>query len=170
MHGGTVEAASDGVGEGAEFVVRLPVLEETTMEREHPTPVSQGERRLRLLVVDDNADLVDMLAAVLESAGHEVRTALDGASAVSAALSYRPDVVLLDVGLPGMSGLEVARELRRHPETSDMRLVALTGWGQAEDRRQTRDAGFDYHLTKPTQPEALHRLLEGLAATPRPER
>ena len=100
-------------------------------------------RRLKVLVVDDNVDLVEMLAILVEDAGHEVRKALDGGSAVSAARSYRPDVILLDLGLPVLSGLDVARELRRHPEMARTRLVALTGWGQAEDRRQTEDAGFD---------------------------
>ena len=92
-------------------------------------------------------------------ADSDVRKAFDGPSAVSAAVSYRPDVVLLDVGLPGMSGLEVARELRRRPETSSARLIALTGWGQAGDRHATRDAGFDAHLTKPTDPDVLEAVL-----------
>lgn len=116
-----------------------------------------------MLVVDDNADLVAMLAVFVETFGHEVRKALDGPSAVSAALSCRPDVVLLDLGLPGISGLEVARELRRRPETADARIVALTGWGQEEDRRRTEDAGFDEHLTKPTDPLQLQQLLARFA-------
>ena len=104
-----------------------------------------------------------MLGLVVSGLGHEVRKALDGRSAVSAALSYRPDVVLLNLGLPLMTGIEVARELRRHPETADTQLVALTGWGQMEDRRQTQEAGFDHHLTKPTDPKTLERLLTEFA-------
>jgi DNA-binding response OmpR family regulator len=110
-------------------------------------------------VVDDNHDLVEMLHFAITSMGHDVRKALDGRSGISAALSYRPDVILLDLGLPVVSGLEVAREVRRHPDIANTRLVALTGWGQEEDRRHTTEAGFDYHLTKPTDPEELEKLL-----------
>jgi CheY-like chemotaxis protein len=112
-----------------------------------------------VLVVDDNVDLVAMLSATVLAMGHEVREALDGLSALAAARDYRPDVVLLDLGLPGMSGIEVAQELRRRPETARIRLFAMTGWGQAEDQRQTKEAGFDHHLTKPTDPDILERLL-----------
>ena len=160
MHGGTVTAKSLGVGKGAEFVVRMPVVHAAaTGKSAHATSQSPSGHRLKVLVVDDNADLVEMLALLVEAAGHDVRKALDGRSAVSAALAYRPDVVLLDLGLPVMNGLEVARELRRRPETANARLVALTGWGQAEDRRQTEEAGFDRHLTKPADPDTLNRLL-----------
>jgi CheY-like chemotaxis protein len=116
-------------------------------------------RRLRVLVVDDNADLVEMLAMVVESAGHDVRKALDGISGIATATSYHPDVVFLDLGMPGMGGIEVALELRRSPETSKARMVALTGWDQVEDRQETERAGFDFHLTKPTDPAHLERLL-----------
>jgi len=161
MHGGTVAANSPGVGEGAEFVVRLPVVDAAAVGGSaHAAARGPAGRRLKVLVVDDNADLVEMLALLVEAAGHDVRKALDGRSAVSAALAYRPDVVLLDLGLPVMSGLEVARELRGRQETAHVRLVALTGWGQAEDRRQTEEAGFDRHLTKPADPETLNRLLQ----------
>jgi CheY-like chemotaxis protein len=105
-----------------------------------------------------------MLALTVTASGHEVRTALDGRTAVSAAISFRPDVVLLDIGLPVMTGLDVARDLRRRPDMAGIRLVALTGWGQAEDRRRTREAGFDRHLTKPTEPLAVTRLLEEFAS------
>ncbi|MBP1636553.1 MAG: arcB 2, partial [Acidobacteria bacterium] len=166
MHGGTIEARSGGVGEGAEFVVRLPLA---PAEARHGRSPAAGDgagaagTQLKVLVVDDNADAVQMLATVLEYAGHDVRKALDGRNAVSTALSYRPDVVLLDLGLPGMSGLDVARELRRHAETAGARLVAVTGWGQAEDRERTRAAGFDHHLTKPANPEELWELLRRIA-------
>jgi CheY-like chemotaxis protein len=112
-----------------------------------------------VLVVDDNADLLEMLGMVITTLGHHVRKASDGPAAIAAAVRYGPDVVLLDLGLPGMSGLEVAKELRKHPRTARARLVALTGWGQAEHRRQTAEAGFDDQLTKPIDPETLERLL-----------
>jgi CheY-like chemotaxis protein len=118
-----------------------------------------------VLIVDDSADLVEMLGLVVEGFGHDVRKTLDGRSAIAVALAYRPDVVLLDLGLPVISGEDVARELRRHPEMAATRLVALTGWGQAEDRRRTKDAGFDDHLTKPTDPRELQRLLADVART-----
>jgi PAS domain S-box-containing protein len=161
MHAGTIEACSAGIGHGAEFVVRLPVAHDAKVDEARPTtdiPPQIG-RRLKVLVVDDNADLVEMLAMVIAGLGHDVRKALDGQTAVSAAVSYRPDVVLLDLGLPVMGGIEVAAQLRAHPETASARLVALTGRGHADDRRQTKEAGFEEHLTKPTDPNALARLL-----------
>jgi CheY-like chemotaxis protein len=168
MHDGTIEARSAGIGQGAEFVVRLPIAADITVgngdEAQRPSALPAGGRRLRVLVVDDNADFVEMLALIVEHAGHEVRKALDGPSAVSAALAYRPHVVFLDLGLPVMSGIEVARELRRHDEMAAVRLVALTGWGQAEDRRRTSEAGFQYHLTKPTEPLDVERLLNDVAS------
>jgi CheY-like chemotaxis protein len=106
-----------------------------------------------------------MLSVVVEAGGHDVRKAGDGATALSAAREFGPDVVLLDVGLPDMSGLDVARALRRDPSTAGLRLVALTGWGQAEDRRETAAAGFDYHLTKPADPDTLLQLLAMLGST-----
>jgi signal transduction histidine kinase/ActR/RegA family two-component response regulator len=164
LHGGTIEARSGGVGQGAEFIVRLPVVGDAK-----PCMAGAGEptraagAALRVLIVDDNADFVDMLAVMVGMLGHDVGKALDGPSAISAAASYRPDVVLLDLGLPGLSGYEVARCLRQHPDTARTRLVALTGWGQEEDRARTRDAGFDHHLTKPTEPETLCRLLSEIS-------
>jgi PAS domain S-box-containing protein len=164
MHGGTIEARSAGLGQGSEFVIRLPAVRETTgADISQPATVAGGVR-LRVLIVDDNADLVEMLALSIEAAGHQVRKALDGPGALLAAMEYHPDVVLLDLGLPRMSGIEVAGELRRRPETADTTLVALTGWGQEEHQRATQAAGFDYHLTKPTDPQELHRLLADIAA------
>jgi len=166
MHGGTIEARSDGPGTGAEFVVRLPPAPATGPDRAPDDPSSghAAGRRLKVLIVDDNADLVEMLSIVVAASGHEVERAHDGAGAIAKALSWRPDVVLLDVGMPDMSGIEVARQLRRHPETLGTRLVALTGWGQPEDRRRTREAGFDHHLTKPAEPDAVRDLLAAFAA------
>jgi two-component system, sensor histidine kinase len=166
LHGGTLIARSDGAGLGAEFEVRLPSIAaglDDPTEGNLPRP--PRARRLRVLVVDDNADLLDMLAVAVEGEGHEVQKALDGSSAVSAAMAFRPDVVVLDLGLPVMSGFDVARALRRDPGLAHVRLVALTGLGQADDRNQTRDAGFDHHLTKPADPLELQRLLAEIAGT-----
>ncbi len=165
MHQGTIEASSAGEGQGSEFVVRLPLADAPgiTAGGEVARDFS-GNRRLKVLIVDDNVDLVEMLAMVVGGLGHRVQTSLDGESAVSTALTYRPDVVVLDVGLPVMNGLDVARELRRHDETAHARLIALTGWGQPEDREKTADAGFDYHLTKPADPRRLEQLLGQVAA------
>ena len=171
MHGGTVEVRSDGPGQGAEFTIRLPVAPGAAPEdrQEIQSPVSAAGRRLLVLVVDDNADLVEMLALVIEAAGHDVRKALDGRSALSTAASCHPDVVVLDLGLPDMSGFDVARALRKDPATAGACLVALTGWGQVEDRRRTELAGFDRHLTKPADLATVQRLLFEVAnerATP----
>jgi PAS domain S-box-containing protein len=165
LHGGSIEAGSGGPGRGSEFVVRLPLAStlKATQGEQRPPSSLPPVGRLKVLVVDDNNDLVQMLELAVERMGHEVRRALDGQSAILAALSYRPDVVLLDLGLPIVSGLDVARELRRHRELAHMRLVALTGWGQEEDRQHTSEAGFDRHLTKPTNPEELERLLAEFA-------
>lgn len=165
MHGGTIAASSGGIGHGAEFTVTLPVADQAAIvESSGQAVTAAGVRRLKVLIVDDNVDLVEMLALVVEAAGHDVRKALDGRSGLSAALSYQPDVALLDLGLPVVNGIEVARELRQHAETAKACLVALTGWGQAEDRERTRAAGFDVHLTKPTRPDELQQLLESIAA------
>jgi CheY-like chemotaxis protein/anti-sigma regulatory factor (Ser/Thr protein kinase) len=167
MHGGSIEAHSPGAGQGSAFIVRLPITQRdaTSAVTDVEPPAARSAARLKVLIVDDSADLVEMLGLVVEGFGHDVRKTLDGRSAIAVALAYRPDVVLLDLGLPVISGEDVARELRRHPEMAATRLVALTGWGQAEDRRRTKDAGFDDHLTKPTDPRELQRLLADVART-----
>ena len=168
MHKGTVEASSAGLGKGSEFVVRLPLsaqegwrrTEEESGETAHAPARSSG--RL-LLVVDDNTDAADSLAMLLRLQGHEVRVAHDGPAALEMAKGYRPEMVFLDIGMPGMDGYEVARRLRRQPGLEKVRLAALTGWGQEEDRRRTAEAGFDHHLVKPVEPGTLEALLESLA-------
>lgn len=120
---------------------------------------------LRVLVVDDNHDAVETLAMLLGLWGHDVRLAADGPSAVETAAAHRPDVVLLDISLPGMSGYEVAERLRANPELRETVLVAMTGYGQAEDKKETREAGFTLHLVKPVEPDVLQKLLADLGAT-----
>ena len=164
MHGGSVEALSEGQGKGCEFVVRFPILERRLDRRRGqgeeltvggcPTPRS-------VLVVDDNQDAAESLAVLLRLAGHEVRTAYDGLVGLEAAKDFQPEVILLDIGLPRVSGYEVARELRKQVGLKEALLVAVTGYGQEEDRRKSREAGFDDHLTKPVDLAALQTLLAG---------
>jgi signal transduction histidine kinase len=161
MHGGTVAARSDGPGKGSEFIVRLPVRA-TAPEGE---PGAAPEKRVRaparrILIVDDNIDAAESCALLLRLQGHTTRVAHDGPSALEMVCEYRPDVVLLDIGLPhGMSGHDVARELRRQPATRSALLIAMTGYGQEDDYLQSREAGFDHHLTKPADPDLLQQLL-----------
>jgi signal transduction histidine kinase/ActR/RegA family two-component response regulator len=159
LHGGTVEAHSAGPGKGSEFVVRLPVLRGRPAEGPPAArPPAEAPRR-RVLLVDDNADASASLALVLRLRGHEVATAADGPEALQLAHSFRPEVVLLDLGLPGMDGCEVARRLRGTAETAGVHLVALTGHGQEEDRRRAREAGCAAHLVKPTDLDEIERVL-----------
>ena len=165
MHGGSVEAQSEGAGRGAEFAIRLPraVATVPTKEQQALSAGNEHSGRVKVLVVDDNVDLVEMLSMVIEAAGHYVRKAFDGRSGISAALEYQPDLILLDVGMPDLKGTEVAKELRRHRELAGARIVALTGWGQPDDRQRTAAAGFDDHLTKPADPGQIQRILEEVA-------
>jgi PAS domain S-box-containing protein len=167
LHGGTVAATSGGDGHGSEFTVRLPIAPAEPPPR---GPGIGGERprsvvpARRILVVDDNRDAAGSLGVLLNVMGHEVRTAHDGATAVEVARTFRPEVALLDIGMPGMSGYELAQLLRRLPQLQGIVLVAVTGWGQDGDRRRSRDAGFDHHLTKPADLPALEELLATLDA------
>jgi PAS domain S-box-containing protein len=160
MHGGRVEAFSDGPGRGSEFVIELPlaVAPAQASPSRADTPVEQPSR-LRILVVDDNRDAADSLAMLLEMLGNDVHTAHDGLEAVGAAAAFHPDVVLLDIGLPKLNGYEVAQRIREMPGGAKVLLVALTGWGQEEDRRRTKEAGFDQHMTKPVELANLQKLL-----------
>jgi PAS domain S-box-containing protein len=162
MHGGRLEVHSDGRGRGSEFVIRLPLVEPRTPIAERATPVDfngQPAPSSRVLVVDDNVDAAASLAMLLTALGHEVRAANDGASALEAIRSFNPSVVLLDLGMPGMSGYEVARRARTMLTGKPTVLIALTGWGQEDDRRRTREAGFDHHLVKPVEIKTLKALL-----------
>ncbi|MFN7134382.1 MAG: ATP-binding protein, partial [Myxococcales bacterium] len=158
MHGGRVAAASEGAGRGSTFTVRLPIVESSAEAAR--ADAGPGAGRRRVLVVDDNVPAATLLGRLLgKLGGHEVRLAHDGAAAVAEAESFRPDLILLDIGLPKMDGYEVARRLRGRPELDGALLVALTGYGTAEDRRRSLEAGFDDHLVKPPDVEMLRRVL-----------
>ncbi len=160
LHGGKVEARSEGAGRGTEFVVRLPVLAESTSSTPtQPVRAQAPETSRSILVVDDNADSAKSLAMLLKLGGHSIRTAHDGLEALAAAENYRPDVVLLDIGLPRLNGYDVARRIREQPWGSEMTLIALTGWGQDDDRQKSKDAGFDEHLVKPVEIASLKKIL-----------
>ncbi|HSD29224.1 MAG TPA: PAS domain S-box protein [Vicinamibacteria bacterium] len=162
MHGGSVEARSEGPGKGSEFVVRLPIARAAARPAprgaESGQPVA-GPRALRILVVDDNHDAADSLGMLLRMMGNEVHTAHDGVEALGAVAAFHPDVVLLDLGLPKLDGFEVADRIREQRGGADVLLVALTGWGRSEDRRRSREAGFDHHMTKPVEFKALQQFL-----------
>jgi CheY-like chemotaxis protein len=161
MHGGTVEVHSAGVGEGSEFVVRLPILVETREPAPPEPTISKPTTATarRILVVDDNRDSATSLAMLLKMTGNETHTAYDGLEAVDAAATFRPDVVLLDIGLPKLNGYEACRRIREQPCGKGVVLIALTGWGQEEERRKAKEAGFDGHLVKPLDLAALQAML-----------
>lgn len=165
MHGGTIEAFSDGIGRGSEFVVTLPALERARRQPDDEQASAAETRSVkspkRVLVVDDNRDAADTLAMLLELWGHQVQIAGDGLTAMELGEAFDPHVVLLDLGLPGLDGFEVARRMRSHQRLRHVHLVAITGYGRSEDRHDARDAGFDDHLTKPVEPDVLARLIDG---------
>ena len=161
LHDGNIEARSNGPGEGSEFVVRLPVF----VPPQEPLPKSDGPRATalsgcRILVVDDNKDSAVSLEMLLRLKGNDIRTAYDGLEAVEAAAAFRPELILLDIGLPKLNGYEVARRIRQQPWGRDTILVALTGWGQDDDRRRSQEAGFNFHIVKPVELAALEKLLD----------
>jgi PAS domain S-box-containing protein len=164
MHGGTIEASSDGPGLGSEFVVRLPISMEKSAPAKRPTLPGGFESMppRRILVVDDNVDSTESLAMLLKLAGHETRQAYDGVTAVEMAEQFNPELVLLDIGLPKLNGFDACRRIREQPWGKNMVLVALTGWGQEEDRKKSMDAGFNHHLVKPMDYPALMKLLAEL--------
>jgi CheY-like chemotaxis protein len=163
MHDGTVEARSDGPGRGSEFEVRFPILIEQSKPEEPPVIATMPPPR-RMLVVDDNPDAASSLAMLLQITGHETQMAHDGLEAVEAAERFRPDVILLDLGLPKLNGYEACRLIRELPCGKNILIVALTGWGQEEDRRKSGAAGFDHHMVKPVDHAALIKLLASQSA------
>ncbi|MBS0581103.1 MAG: response regulator [Proteobacteria bacterium] len=172
MHGGSVSVASDGPGTGSEFTIRLPI----SLERAEPdvaaevpaadTPTALARRRI--LLADDNQDALESLAMLLSLNGHEVHQARDGLRAFELAAQCRPEIAVLDIGMPRADGYEVARRIRSEPWGRDIRLVALTGWGQESDRQRAEQAGFDIHLTKPVDPAVMDRLLAGVLPARQP--
>ena len=163
MHDGSIEARSDGPDKGSEFIVRLPLL----LPTQEPPPRSDGPKatalsRTRILVVDDNRDSADSLEMLLRLKGNDIRIAYDGLEAVEVAETFRPELVLLDIGLPKLNGYDVARRIRQQSWGRDVTLVALTGWGQEEDRRRSQEAGFNLHVVKPVDLDGLEKLLAGL--------
>jgi PAS domain S-box-containing protein len=167
MHGGSVVARSDGPGKGSEFVVRLPIPLATAATGSRPTSdiaAVHAPTPHCILIVDDNNDAATSLAVMLRTLGYETRTACDGVAALEVAAAHPPDVVLLDIGMPKMSGYEVARRIREKPWGQRVVLIAVTGWGQVEHHRLTTEAGFDHHLVKPADPAALASLLASLPA------
>ncbi len=169
LHGGTIEARSEGPGKGSEFRVTLPVVDIPAAE----SPQAGGNHahgnrlaKYRILVVDDNCDSADTLAKMLSIVGHQTETAYDGLEAVQTAATFRPEVILLDIGLPHMNGYEAARHIRQQAWSKDTTLIALTGWGQERDKRRAMEVGFDHHLTKPVDPDALTMLIDSLHQAP----
>jgi len=166
LHGGTIAARSDGEGQGSEFVIRLPLAgaEDAAVERPGPAP-AEGRSGKRVLVVDDNRDGAELLEEVFRALGHTTRLAYDGEGALELARGFRPEIAFLDIGLPVMDGYQLARRMRAVPGLQEVRLVAVTGFGQEADRGRAREAGFDEHLVKPVEIDALRilmgRLLSG---------
>jgi CheY-like chemotaxis protein len=175
LHGGSVAAHSAGLGQGSEFTVRLPVLAPAAREIRTADGDSDGDgeppavaAHRRILVADDNTDSAESLALLLTLRGSEVRTAHDGWEAVETAAAFGPDIVLLDIGMPRLNGYEAARKIREQARGKRVVLIALTGWGQDEDRRRSTDAGFDFHLVKPVDFAALEQLLASLESRSSP--
>ena len=162
LHGGSVSATSAGPGLGSEFTVRIPALIEAGgRDGVAPAPPPPNARRRRVLIVEDSADARESLRLLLELAGHEVDTCEDAADTLERVNVFQPDVALIDIGLPGMDGYRLAQALRERPPARPLRLIALTGYGQAKDRRKALDAGFDLHLTKPVDPDRLQDFIAG---------
>jgi CheY-like chemotaxis protein len=163
MHGGDVRAQSAGIGQGSVFVVRLPLSQVDELPEDKPLSDSAaGFSKWRILVVDDNRDGAASLGMMLALRGHDTRTAHDGLEAIELAEAFRPEVMLLDIGLPKVNGYDTCRRIRQQPWGKAIFIIAVTGWGQDDDRRRSREAGFDRHLVKPIDFATLERLLARL--------
>jgi CheY-like chemotaxis protein len=164
LHGGRIEAKSDGPGRGSEFIVRLPVVVEASVpQRANEEASSAPKSELRIQIVDDNRDSADTLAMMLKIMGNDTRTAYDGKEGVELAEEFRPNVLLFDIGLPKLNGYEACRLIRQLPWGNKVVMIAVTGWGQEEDRQRSHDAGFDYHMVKPVDASSLMKLLAELS-------
>ena len=167
IHGGRVEAHSEGLGRGSEFIVRFPLTLPPSSQLESAAPKSaetaMAGRTLRVLVVDDNHDSADTVAVLLRRSGHEVRVAYSGKEALEEGLEFRPNIVVLDLGLPEMDGYEIARRLRQNPQLEGVQLVAMSGYGQEADRQRSKEEGFDAHMVKPVDFEKLEELLQRIS-------
>ena len=161
LHGGSVAVHSDGPGRGTEVTVRLPTAATANTARAPAAGNSAPSRPIahRILVADDNRDAAESMGMLLRLMGNEVRTAYDGVDAVEQAEAFRPDLILLDIGMPKLNGYDAAKRIREKSWSAGTMLVAVTGWGQEEDKRRTSEAGFDCHFTKPLDPAALHKLV-----------
>jgi two-component system CheB/CheR fusion protein len=166
LHGGQLTATSAGQGQGSTFSIRLPLTHPDSIAsaKKQEGIVTAATPRLRILVVDDDKDVAESTAFLLEESGHQVDIAHNGAAAIELALAHRPALVLLDIGLPGMDGYEVAQRLRERPELDATWIVALTGWGQDQDRRSSKAAGFDHHLVKPVDMATLDAVIRACAS------
>jgi len=163
MHEGSIEARSEGLGKGSEFVVRLPLPESSRQQvttRESFTAVEKPEPKRRILIADDNRDVAESCQIMLQILGHEVEKAFDGVEALEKAEQFRPDLIVLDIGMPKLNGLETARRLREQPWARDTILIAMTGWGGDEDKRESAEAGFNVHLVKPVDGMAIQGILD----------
>jgi PAS domain S-box-containing protein len=166
MHGGRIDAESEGLGRGSTFTIRIPALPAAASTAVVPGPeADRAQDTRRVLVVDDNYDAAESLAELLGTLGHHTRVAHSGVEAVATALEFQPDLVFLDIGMPGISGYEVAKRLRTHPEVASAMIVALTGWGTEEDKRRAKDAGFDEHVTKPIEIGVIENVLARAAVS-----
>jgi CheY-like chemotaxis protein len=159
LHGGILTAHSEGLGKGSEFVLRLPVAQAPQVQETTAIPAGELGFRQRILIVDDNVDAAESLGTMLAYSGHDVRVAHGGVEALSAARDFSPNVMILDLGMPEMDGYAVARAVRSDPRFASTRLIALSGYGQPDDRRRTADVGFDEHLVKPVEHDVLNAAL-----------
>jgi CheY-like chemotaxis protein len=160
LHLGDIEVRSEGTGMGSEFIVTLPVAAAAPVPKlDHGNSRVATETRRRVMVVDDNRDAAESLGMLLEMDNCTVSVAFDGPQALAVVDEFRPDIVLLDIGMPGMDGYELAQRMRATPRGTELVLVALTGWGQADDKKRAMDAGFNEHLTKPVDPDLLARVI-----------
>jgi two-component system CheB/CheR fusion protein len=168
LHGGRIEGHSEGLGRGSKFTVHFPVMREAqnqsdSRQEDTPEPSAAGSATHRVLIVDDSSDMVETVAELARTWGHDVAVAQDGPAALELASKFRPDIALIDIGLPEMDGYVLARQLRQQPGVETALLVAMTGYGRQEDRRAAHEAGFALHLVKPLDPVRLERLLATLS-------